>query len=387
MMNCSHKAMPMMKLSQAIPDDLRLSSPSQTLGTMWTEEINNFRESGSCYEASICLRRIEELLSIIGYEDRIKYCKPDIEKSQIVICRTKSFWNSNLDLLALRLYSLYFDENPFRKLSVDLIHEIFLWLAVDDFTPVLSVSRNWNALGSHDKIWKIYYNRRFLRQNPLHPFDVLSSFRSIKDGFKARFEDPHVGDKVEVAWRGKFRLEASDVYQGLAWWIAEIVDKHTVQGKYKISYPGWDERWDEWVPRHRLRWAVEKNTVVQIFPHDSVEIWCCGATVPGAWLDSRVTQVRDGQFCVGNVLSTGDLWVSRERLRVVKHARNYDENGEPNRAGNRSDDIGGENNASITLLGRTLTLSSRLSFGGRSPISSPRMSLGRTSEQRSCNIM
>tara|TARA_B110000090_G_scaffold192162_1_gene225334 strand:- start:158 stop:352 length:195 start_codon:yes stop_codon:yes gene_type:complete len=50
-----------------------------------------------------------------------------------------------------------------------------------------------------------------------------------------------------VAWRGKFRLEAMDVYQGLAWWVAEIVDKHTEQGKYKIRYPGWESRWDEWV--------------------------------------------------------------------------------------------------------------------------------------------
>ena len=32
-----------------------------------------------------------------------------------------------------------------------------------------------------------------------------------------------------MAWRGKFRLEASEVYQGLAWWVAEVVDKHTAQ--------------------------------------------------------------------------------------------------------------------------------------------------------------
>ena len=86
--------------------------------------------------------------------------------------------------------------------------------------------------------------------------------------FKSRLSDPHIGDKVEVAWRGKFRLEASEVYQGLAWWVAEVVDKHTVQGKYKIRYPGWESRWDEWVPRSRLRWAVERNNLAKIKVRD-----------------------------------------------------------------------------------------------------------------------
>ena len=38
-------------------------------------------------------------------------------------------------------------------------------------------------------------------------------------------------------------------------------------------------RWDEWVPRSRLRWAVDKNEVVSIQSNDIVELWCCGANV------------------------------------------------------------------------------------------------------------
>ncbi len=49
-----------------------------------------------------------------------------------------------------------------------------------------------------------------------------------------------------------------------------------------------------------------------------VELWCCGANVPGAWLESRVKRVRNGRYCVGRVLSTGSLWVDRDRLRLVK---------------------------------------------------------------------
>lgn len=97
-----------------------------------------------------------------------------------------------------------------------------------------------------------------------------------------------------------------------------MVDKHTAQGKYKIRYPGWESRWDEWVPRSRLRWAVERNNLARIRLNDVVELWCCGANVPGAWLESRVKRIRNGRYCVGKVLSTGSLWVERERLRLVK---------------------------------------------------------------------
>ena len=46
--------------------------------------------------------------------------------------------------------------------------------------------------------------------------------------------------------------------------------------------------------------------------------------VPGAWLESRVKKVRNGRYCVGRVLSTGSLWVERDRLRLVKHVINIE---------------------------------------------------------------
>ena len=118
---------------------------------------------------------------------------------------------------------------------------------------------------------------------PYHPAYVPYKVR-----FHQRLLDPRVGDRVEVAWRGKFRLEALDIYQGLAWWVAVVVEKETpaeangrgdpgdVCARYKIHYPGWVSRWDEWVHRNRLRWATEANEFSQIRVHDDVEIWCCG---------------------------------------------------------------------------------------------------------------
>ena len=63
--------------------------------------------------------------------------------------------------------------------------------------------------------------------------------------------------------------------------------------RYKIHYPGWDARWDEWVVRDRLRWSwqtAHDNSAIKV--NDSVEIWCSGNNVPGAWLEARVRKVR-----------------------------------------------------------------------------------------------
>ena len=63
---------------------------------------------------------------------------------------------------------------------------------------------------------------------------------------------------------------------------------------------------------------MERNNLARIRLNDVVELWCCGANVPGAWLESRVKRIRNGRYCVGKVLSTGSLWVDRDRLRLVK---------------------------------------------------------------------
>jgi hypothetical protein len=164
--------------------------------------------------------------------------------------------------------------------------------------------------------FKAFYMQKFLGSNERSFLDQnLRNFRTL---FSHRLKDPHIGDKIEVAWKGKFRLESTDVYQGKAWWLAEIVDKHTAQGRYKIHYPGWESRWDEWVPRSRFRWAVDPNVIASIFPSDRVELWCCGSNVPGAWLEARVSRIRDGLYCINKVSSGGPIWVERSKLRLAK---------------------------------------------------------------------
>lgn len=162
-------------------------------------------------------------------------------------------------------------------------------------------------------LWKNLFERHFRGSTPL-----LS--HRLKAEFYFRYQHPQIGDRVEVAWRGKFRLEAMEIYQGLAWWVAEIVDRDPEHRRYKVRYPGWENRWDEWVDRGRLRWAVEKDVSSTIRVGDAVELWCCGYNVPGAWLESTVRKVRHGRYFVARALTSGSIWVDRGRLRPRRNA-------------------------------------------------------------------
>ena len=306
------------------------STKNAAIGSNWSIELTCLKQSGTSFEAVVCLRRIQGLLNDIDRNDRLRFCKADFENAKTVLYRNPSVWS---DILAREFSSIatkYFNQSLFRLLPHDVICEIFHWLPIDEFAPVPVVCREWYELATSDQVWQVFYRYKFLRHNPGTMPTLKSEYRA---SFRIRLADPQIGDKVEVAWRGKFRLEAMDVYQGLAWWVAEVVDKHPSQGKYKIRYPGWESRWDEWVTRSRLRWAVDSNLLCQIQPGAVVELWCCGANVPGAWLESRVKKVRGRQYCINRVLTTGPLWVERDRLRLVKHPADTDNarNGSPSR--------------------------------------------------------
>jgi hypothetical protein len=47
--------------------------------------------------------------------------------------------------------------------------------------------------------------------------------------------------------------------------------------------------------------SICSPSLARIRANDVVELWCCGANVPGAWLESRVKRVRNGRYCVGKV--------------------------------------------------------------------------------------
>ncbi len=276
-----------------------------------------------------CLRCIRTLLNEVDRIDRIKFCKADFDlivKSLI----GQKIWSTDLHKEVVAILEDYFNQNAFRNMPTTVLQEILLWISVDQFSPITAVCWEWNEIGCSNEVWMRFYQQKFILNNP-GPLPSLQD--DIQTKFRMRLDDPEIGDKVEVAWKGKFRLETQDVYQGLAWWVAEIVDKHQTQSRYKIRYPGWESRWDEWVPRERLRWAVYKNELVGIRMGDVVELWCCGANVPGAWLEAKVKKIRNNRFCIGKVSSAGHLWVERARLRLVR--RGDDQNLSESRSENQ----------------------------------------------------
>jgi hypothetical protein len=81
---------------------------------------------------------------------------------------------------------------------------------------------------------------------------------------------------------------------------------------------GWDARWDELVERKRLRWSVDHDKISPISVNDRVELWCCGQSVPGAWLDTVVKKIKRNLYGVLKSHSSSVIWVPRDRIRPLK---------------------------------------------------------------------
>lgn len=256
------------------------------------------------------------LLKKIDFDDRVKYCKADFESLMSEVLKSHSLhWNLIFPEFVAILED-FFICNYLKRIPRDVLVHIMLFLPVNNMANVVVLNKEWMNIGLSDELWRYYYHFKF----PLFTeHKLLADKCKWNNHFRCRFEDPEVGDKVEVAWRGKFRLETQDVYQGLAWWRAEVVDKHRSQ--YKIHYPGWESRWDEWVPKTRLRWVSEMDPFVKIEVGDIVELWCCGTNVPGAWLESKVRKIKDGKYCLGKIISSGYLWIERDRIRFVRKSK------------------------------------------------------------------
>lgn len=111
----------------------------------------------------------------------------------------------------------------FLQLPHPLLYEVLYYLPLADLGTLACVSADWNRIACSNILWERLYHTRFLVKNPMFKPRVDSS---IKQQYRIRLKDPEVGDRVEVSWRGKFRLEGMEVYQGIAWWSAEIVEKN-----------------------------------------------------------------------------------------------------------------------------------------------------------------
>ncbi|CAM9597462.1 unnamed protein product, partial [Phaeothamnion confervicola] len=125
--------------------------------------------------------------------------------------------------------------------------------------------------GAHEDDYDGSYDRGHLRgYGGGHEHDGGSdgdeeSFGRVRALFRERWEAPHIGDTVEVNWEGRFRLEGHNLMRGLSWWGAQV-EGTTPSGLYRITYADWASRWDEAVPRARLRWPLDPSDVLIVPP-------------------------------------------------------------------------------------------------------------------------
>lgn len=104
------------------------------------------------------------------------------------------------------------------------------------------------------------------------------------------FPTKPVGSAVRVRWQGK-------VYDAK---VLEVSD-----GFMLVTYPGYDRKWDEWVTATRL---------VEVAPSAKKQ---AKVRWKGAWYDAVVNSERDGKWCVSYVGydATWDECVGRDRIR------------------------------------------------------------------------
>lgn len=294
------------------------SSSWRSIESSWSLLMKRLTACSSEIQIISVLQDVKVTLQEIELFDRINFCKADLENCLKSFSKNKKQLMVNTHVEFVSLFTEYFGRSYFLFLPNALIHDIMQYLDINYFPRIAELNKYFYCISKENEIWNYYYRYKFLRYNPKVTSEKIMNYM---EAFRHRFNDPCVGDRVEVAWDGKFRLESSsEIYQGKAWWLAVVIDKHSFQGKYKIHYPGWDHQWDEWVVRSRLRWTVEKNNIEKIFPDDIVEVFCQGTQVPGAWLVTKVLEIsEDNLFCYVDVLTTGAKWISRSNIRLVEH--------------------------------------------------------------------
>jgi RNA binding activity-knot of a chromodomain len=81
-----------------------------------------------------------------------------------------------------------------------------------------------------------------------------------------------------------------------------VVERSPDKRRYKVHYPGWESRWDEWVPRERLRWGNDARAAKlkqePITVGDTVEIWCGGVNVPGKQSNKPTSDCQSTSCCM-----------------------------------------------------------------------------------------
>ena len=256
-------------------------------------------------------------------------------------------WSQFLSVLPATPRKLFEEEAPPKVVRDTLPRDAMLlclsFLDVTTHTTLSTVSKDWLSLSSEDALWRDHYLNRF--SGGSDEGDGESScdeYEDYKQEYKSRLEDPHVGDDVEVAWRGKFRLGGLEICRGTAWWVAVVVDKVALDAASggpgrgrKIHAASLVQGHVSWMggPLGRVGLARSVAVARQEYARGRyVETAglrggrCGSQNVPGLGSKGVCRKIRGDAVEVGRVLSTGSLWVTglvrraRSSSRKVKPA-------------------------------------------------------------------
>lgn len=305
---------------------LQSNNMTDEIEKIFTKELHNLTSTASSNEVLISLQRINLILGVLDIHFRA-FLVNELRFQLTRLGHMNPKWPSIVSekvIVAIRSYMIF---NYVSSLPEGILLDIFGWLPIKNFQSLLYVSKEWNVVARNETHWKRFYHTKFPIRNSLE-----SSIISFFPAYRYRLINPLLNDCVEIAWRGKFRLEGLDVYRGLAWWNAKIVDRHVAQNKYKVHYDGWEAKWDEWVDRGRLRWPFNPKTSCDgassmIKRDDVVEVWCQGNLVPGAWLEARVKRIRGTRLQLDKIqINELPLWVNQHQVRVLERSFDPSEN-------------------------------------------------------------
>ena len=305
---------------------LQANNTSEDIESLFGAELNRMTITASSDEILICLNRVNMILAVLDIQFRA-YLVRQLRMHLANLGEMNSQWSlivSEKVMVAIRSYIIF---NYISALPEGLLHDILGWLSIDNIQSILYVSKEWYQVARNETHWKIFYEIKFPIRNRIE--QAITSYYAA---YRYRLLNPFIGDCVELAWRGKFRLEGLDVYRGLAWWHGKVVDRHVAQGKYKVHYDGWEDKWDEWITRSRVRWPLNPKKscdgASKIIKRDEIiEVWCQGNVVPGAWLEARVKRIRGSRLQLDKVqMNELPLWVNQDQVRVLKCS--FDQDGD-----------------------------------------------------------
>ena len=196
----------------------------EDIESLFVTELECLTVTALSSEILIRLVRINIILSVLDFHFRsylVQILRKHLKKLSSELNSESTFIVSQQVIVALRSYMIF---NYISALPEGLLHDIYGWLSIENYQSLIFVCKEWHQVARNETHWKIFYYAKFPVRNRIE-----SEITTYFSAYRYRLLNPLVNDYVEVAWRGKFRLEGLDVYRGLAWWNAKIVDRHVSQ--------------------------------------------------------------------------------------------------------------------------------------------------------------